>query len=191
MNVSADEQLREVLWTNERILWSGRPGRRARFNVHSVIPILFLVGWTSLVLSFAGRNYLESDHPTSDSVIPIGMAAVGLSMLALIVFIAPRHERTIAYGLTNERAIIVGGLFNLMMVSMPLEFMWTVTVRERRDFSGTLVFEDFRRQCGEDRDDTCPYEFREIDAVRHVQALISTARANLDRSHAARLAAAS
>ena len=71
------------------------------------------------------------------------------------------------------------------MVNMPLEFMHTVTVRERSDLSGTLVFEDFWKRCGEDGDEKCPYEFRDIEDVRHIQELISAARDDLLRSRRA------
>ena len=44
------------------------------------------------------------------------------------------------YGVTNERVIIVSGIFSKNVKSLPLRTMTDISVSERRDLSGTITF---------------------------------------------------
>jgi hypothetical protein len=174
VNLDAEEQIREVLYPEERILWSGRSRSHSQWS-----PMFFLVCWSVLLMFVATRNFVETHRPTSAVLIPIAMAVAGSAMLIVLQLVEPRYRIKIAYGVTDERAIIVGGLFNRTVVSMPLQFMHEMKIRLRDDLSGTVVFADFWKACGEDGEDICPYEFSDIEDVQQVHDLIVETRDRL------------
>lgn len=174
MIVNADEQIHEVLSPNERLLWSGRCRRHAQ-DVQAVWRRSWgfvLVFSSVLLMFFVTRTLLDAGRPTAAMLSPIAVAIAGAAVLVVLRFLESWYWAKIAYGITDERALIVGGPFNRTMVSMPLAEMTKVVVRVQPDASGTLVFRDFWHQSGEDEDDLCPYEFREIADVQQVHALI-------------------
>jgi hypothetical protein len=122
VNISAEEQIRQVLCPTERLIWAARSRQGLGRNRDLWPAILFSLLWLALVLAAAMRNFQDLEHAMSDVVAPIGMACFGLIMFGLTAIVEPRQRRKTAC-LSTERALIVGGRFNRTFVSMPLEFM--------------------------------------------------------------------
>jgi Bacterial PH domain len=184
MSRSGEEQIRDELEWGERLLWSGRPRQGLRLGFPSdaglVVVVLFLLVWTGLVMNGL-RNNIADDRPLSDVLIPIVMALAGLFALVLVLFLEPRTRSTSFYGLTDRRVFLIHGLFRRKVESLPLHKMTNVGLRERRDRSGTITFEDFSRWCG---DEKCTPQFARIDDARRVYELIRDAQANLQAPRA-------
>lgn len=172
---SPSRRIADELAPGERLLWQGRPRPGLILGVGDAIGIslvlLFLLGWTGIVASIAVRG-LVAGGPSPRVLIPIGMAAVGLGVIAYIAWLEPRGRRLRSYGVTDRRALIVSGQLRPTVESVPLALARTVTLRLRGDGSGTIEFADFVRNCGEDE---CSPRFARIDDARRVHELILAA----------------
>jgi hypothetical protein len=70
----------------------------------------------------------------------IPFVLVGLYLIAGRFFVDARQRTATAYGITNKRAIIVSGLFSRSVKSLTLRTLTDVTLSERSDGSGSIVF---------------------------------------------------
>lgn len=125
----------------ERILWQGQPAQGLRFTAYDIFAIPFALFW--LAIPTGGLvALLLSDRPV-DPVFLIVMPAfllIGLYMLAgrfLVDLVTRKRTR---YVLTNQRAIIEGGLFRSNHRSINLVAVPELRLRRGRAGRGTIQF---------------------------------------------------
>jgi hypothetical protein len=129
----------------ERLVWSGQPrgGFRLRAADAFLIPFSvawcgFAVFWEVMALKIAGKG----GDPIA-AVFPlfgVPFVIVGLYLVfGRFVVDARVRERTF-YGITNERIIIVSGLFGRRTKSLNLRTLSDISLTERPDGSGTITF---------------------------------------------------
>jgi hypothetical protein len=134
-----EQLLTRELSGGERLLWSGRPrqGLMLRSSDTVVIPFSLMWGgfaifWEATVIKQGGSIFMMFWG--------IPFVVVGLYMIAGRFFIDARVRRRTAYGVTNERVVIVSGLVKSSVKSLSLRSLADMSLEEREDGSGTITF---------------------------------------------------
>lgn len=129
----------QELEPGEKLVWSGGPRQGLLFRATDAILVPFTLVACGLAILW------EVEILTEDWPLPfvfIGAPFVLLTLYGVFgrfVVDARLRART-AYGLTDRRAIILSGLLDLTVESIPLRALGDVTVEERPDGSGTITF---------------------------------------------------
>jgi hypothetical protein len=132
MSKTAYEQIRRELHPTERLLWSGRPRRGIRFNRgEAVRTCLFVVGGVLLFLLWRAAG-------GGGVVLALIYLFVLCGIVDRVVVDAWRRRKTY-YGLTDRRAIVVDGLFNQQVRSLPLRPSPKLSLREGGNRYGTIL----------------------------------------------------
>lgn len=142
---SPETTVTQNLDPGERLLWSGQPraGIRLRGQDAFLIPFSFLWGgfaifWECAVLT------IHSKAPGPVAVVfplfGLPFVAVGLYMIFGRFVVDARVRSRTFYGVTNERIIIVSGIFSQQTKSLRLRALAEVSLSQRSDGSGTITF---------------------------------------------------
>jgi hypothetical protein len=139
MDESTDTLIRRELGPDERLLWSGRPGQGIRFRRSDFLLIPFSLMWGGFAI-FWEFSALSMGAPIFFALWGIPFVLVGLYMIAgRFVVEAKQRERT-AYGLTNQRAVIVSGLLTRRVKSLSLRSLSDIGFEEGANGTGTITF---------------------------------------------------
>lgn len=160
-SAAADAGITRVLRPGEALLWAGR--RRQRFALKGLsVVVLFL--WLGVLLTFVATRETG--------------ALVLLAVVAIVVSaaLAQAVARDAAYGLSNQRAVIVRGRFRPQVRSIPLQWLTDFQLTERPDGVGTIGLDPSRRWTPPRR--AAP-AFEDIVDARRVHALIQRAQNKL------------
>jgi hypothetical protein len=149
MNAFHSDLMNE-LSPGEKLLWSGKPRDGFMFRASDIFTIpfsLFFLGfaafWTLAVGSGILESYSRGEAPLFAFIFPlcgIPFVAMGLYILLGRFWVEKALRARTSYGVTNERAIIVSGLFSRTVKSLNLSALPDVSMSERRDGSGTISF---------------------------------------------------
>jgi len=134
-----ESQIEHELGDGERLLWSGKPRQGIVFRSFDVFVIPFSLMWSGFVV-FAVVNALSSDSPPFLVLWLIPFVLAGLYILfGRFIVDAMRRERT-AYGVTDQRVIIISGYFSRRVQSLNLGTLSDLSLSEKRNRSGTITF---------------------------------------------------
>jgi hypothetical protein len=134
-----EQQLTRELGRDERLLWSGTPRQGVMFRVSDAFLIPFSLFWCGFAI-FWKAKVITGGAPWFFALWGMPFVLVGLYMVAGR-FIADSAERKrMVYGLTNERVIIIHGLFKRVVKSLSLRSLGQVSLAERPDGTGTITF---------------------------------------------------
>jgi hypothetical protein len=125
----------------EEVLWTGRlrGGIRLRPADGFLIPFsLIWTGFPAFLIVMAVLGAREEPSLLIVAVIAIPFLLVGLYfVIGRFAVDARRREKT-SYGLTNQRIVIVSGIFRRKVKSLNLRTLTDVSLTERRDGSGHI-----------------------------------------------------
>jgi hypothetical protein len=139
MNSDTERNLRQELGSGERLIWSGQPRRGLRLRAADTFLIPFSLFWGGFAL-FWETSVITSEAPVFFRLWGIPFVLIGLYLIFGRFFVdAWRRTRTY-YGLTSERVLIVSVPFQRQVKSIPLRGLPELTLKERGDRSGTIVF---------------------------------------------------
>lgn len=141
------EPIDEVLSPGERVLWRGQPPQSLLlFRAQDLALVPFFVIWTGFSLfweAMAIGAFLEGGMGGPGICMPLfglPFVAIGLFMLGgRFIMDVPARRRTY-YGLTDRRVLIVSGLRDRSIVSVPLDKIHNVEMILHRNGKGTLMF---------------------------------------------------
>lgn len=137
-----NEQKKELdaqLAPGETLLWSGEP-RRGLFLRPSdlyLIPFSLLWGGFAVFWNFGVWN---SNAPIFFRIWGLPFLAVGFHMIFGRFFVDAWQRSKTFYGVTNERVIVVSGIFSRNVKSLNLKTLTDISISERKDLSGTITF---------------------------------------------------
>lgn len=137
-----DEQKRFItsqLSPGESILWSGQPRRGIIFRASDAFMIPFSLLWCGFAI-FWEMSVLSTGAPFFFKLWGIPFVLVGLYMVIGRFFVEARQRAKTYYGVTNERAIIVSGIFRKQIKSLNLKTLADISLDEKTDGSGTISF---------------------------------------------------
>ncbi len=167
----------------EQLLWSGSPRRGWALRSTDVFLIPFSILWAGFVLSFE-ISAIASATSFFHLLWGIPFVLVGLYITVGRFWVDAKVRARTQYGLTGDRLLIsTGWPGSPSLTSLPLKSLSTITLKERRDGSGTISFSDGHRfgqlQSGfhlPGMSRLAPTEFEFIENVRSVHDQILEAR---------------
>jgi hypothetical protein len=133
------DKFRDELNPGERIIWSGQPHQGFLLRPADALMIPFTIMWAGFAV-FWEFSVTTSGAPFFFMLWGIPFVLVGLYMVfgRFIVDIAQRMATY--YALTNERVIIISGLFNQNVKTLKLQKLPEINVSTRSNGKGTVTF---------------------------------------------------
>lgn len=145
--MTTEEVIGRELEPDEKLLWCGRPlgGFRLRPADAAMVPfgLFFLTFSIFLVVSAAWGASNAGGPGGLFAVFPLfglPFVAVGFYMAFGRFFVDARVRSRTWYALTEQRIIVVSGLFATTTRSVDLSGIAEVVLREKRDGSGSIQF---------------------------------------------------
>ena len=136
VDYAAQEAISGQLGSGERLLWAGSPRPGLTLQAADALLIPFSLLWGGFAF-FWEYEVIKSGAPLVMRLFGLPFVLIGLFFIGgRFFFDAWRRSRTF-YGLTNQRAIIASGR---RVRSLNLPTLGDVTLSERPDGSGTIVF---------------------------------------------------
>lgn len=125
--------------SGERLLWTGKPRGGIRLQAADLFMVPFSLFWCGFAI-FWEYQAVSHGAPFFFMLWGIPFVCVGLYIVfGRFIADAKLREKT-WYALTNERAIISSGLFSRSVRSLSLKTLGEVSLAEKADFSGTIIF---------------------------------------------------
>jgi Bacterial PH domain len=136
--------IEQELGSGERVLWKGRPrgGLRLRGSDLYLIPFSLIWGgfaifWEAMALFGIPKNNTPG---VLFPIFGIPFVLFGLYFIFGRFFVDAKMRESAEYAVTNQRAIIVSGIFSRSVRSVNLQTTSEITLTERPDRSGTITF---------------------------------------------------
>jgi hypothetical protein len=137
--VSAAEAIRGELDSNERLLWADQPAQGVRLRGSDAFMIPFSLLWCGFVV-FWEYSVIQGGAPLFFMLWGIPFVAMGLYIVVGRFFVDARQRASTYYGLSDERVIIVSGLFHKRVRSLSLRTLADVWLAEGASEIGTISF---------------------------------------------------
>jgi hypothetical protein len=144
------EELQKHLQNGEQLLWSGRPADGIRFRKQDIFLVPFSLMWGGFAIFWEFMVTFGMSHKGSENAplmirimfplwgIPFVIAGLYL-IFGRFLFDAKKRSKTF-YGVTNQRIIILSGLFSRNIKSLNLKNLTDVSMDEKSDGTGTITF---------------------------------------------------
>ena len=136
---SPESTLTQRLDPSERLLWSGQPRGGIRLRAQDAFLIPFSILWCGFAI-FWEASVIRAGGPFFFMLWGIPFVCLGLFLVFGRFFLDARSRARTSYGITNERILIISGLFSRQTKSLQLRTLTDVSLIERSDGSGTITF---------------------------------------------------
>lgn len=133
-----EQLLARELAPGEKLIWSGRPRQGVMLRASDAFLIPFSVLWCGFAI-FWETGVVRDGAPSFLMLSGIPFVLIGLYFVAGRFVADAAERRKTVYGLTNERVIIVAGLFRRTVKSLNLRTLPEMSLTERADGSGTIT----------------------------------------------------
>lgn len=134
-----ENNLTQLLDPGERLLWSGKPRSGIRLRAQDAYLIPFSILWCGFAI-FWEFSVIDTGAPFFFKLWGIPFVCVGLFFVFGRFFLDAYNRAQTTYGVTNERIIIVSGIFSQQTKSLQLRTLSDVSLSQRGDGSGTITF---------------------------------------------------
>lgn len=133
------DKFRNELNPGERIIWSGQPQQGFMLRTGDAIMIPFSLLWGGFAI-FWEFGVVTSGAPFFFMLWGIPFVLIGLYIIFGRFFVDIAQRRKTYYALTNERVIIISGLFNQNIKSLELKKLPEINISTRGNGKGTITF---------------------------------------------------
>lgn len=123
----------------ELLLWSGQPRQGVFLHSSDALFIPFSLLWAGFAV-FWEYMVIRAGGPFFFALWGVPFILVGLYITVGRFFVDAKQRGRTYYGVTNERVVIVSGLFGRKVRSLDLKALADVTLEERGDGGGTITF---------------------------------------------------
>jgi len=137
--MEALQVIRMELDPNEQLIWSGTPRQGPVLHASDAAAIPFGLVWTSIIAVIGYRSYARGDS-LHELLWFAPFLLVAIHLLFGRFFVESLQRSKTYYGVTTKRVVIVSGLFNRQVTSLDLGDLDNITLSERSNQSGTIVF---------------------------------------------------
>jgi hypothetical protein len=128
------------LSSSEKLIWSGQPLTGIRFRKQDAGLIPFSLLWGGFAIFWEWSVFHSSNAPVFFRLWGIPFVLVGLYLIFGRFFVDAKQRAKTFYGLTNERIIIISGIFSRNIKSLSLKTLSEINLDEKSDGSGTIAF---------------------------------------------------
>ena len=139
MSRDAESEIQSELGDGERLLWSGKPRRGIVFRSFDVFMIPFSLVWTGFVVLAVVRA-VTSDAPLFPALCSVLFILAGSYLVFGRFIIDSKRRGKTSYGITDQRVIIISGVFSRRVESLNLRTLSDLSLNQKRDKSGTITF---------------------------------------------------
>lgn len=142
---SAQEVIKSELSGDEKLIWNGQPKQGIIFRSSDIFFIPFSIMWGSFAIfweTLVLSSWIKNPNPET-IIFPlfgIPFVIVGLYLLFGRFIVDNKQRERTFYGLTNQRIIIISGLFRRTVDSLNLKSLPGLSLKEKTDKSGTIIF---------------------------------------------------
>ena len=145
MNYEAQTVIQRELDAGEQLLWAGMPKQGVILRGSDVFMIPFSLLWGGFAIFWEAMALQIPSGKAGpvDIIFPlfgIPFVLAGLYMIFGRFFYDSKKRAKTFYGLTDQRAIIVSGLFSKGVKSLNVKTMSDVSLTEKENGYGTIVF---------------------------------------------------
>ena len=137
--ISVDQILSSELSRSEKLLWCGRPRQGVYLGPRDAAFIPFSLLWGGFAILWE-VNAVTSNAPFFFDLWGIPFVLIGLYLIAGRFFVDAKRRSRTYYGVTNERVIIVSGIFSRTVKSLQLRTLSDVSLSEGNNGMGTITF---------------------------------------------------
>ena len=145
----ADRVIAQELTEGEELLWAGQPRQGVVLRGSDAFFIPFSLVWCGFLAVLVALTLTSESWFMAIFAIPFAVA--GAYALLGRFWVDARHRAKTYYGVTDERVIIISGIFRREVKSLSLRTLTDVSLTEKADGSGTIslgtahpMFESFR-----------------------------------------------
>jgi hypothetical protein len=136
---SPSSPVERQLSSGEKLLWSGQPRAGIRLRGSDAFVIPFSVLWCGFAI-FWETTVVRKGAPVFMMLWGIPFVVVGLYIVFGRFIVDALTRGKTFYGITNERIVIISGLFSQDIKSLNLRTLTDISLSERGDGSGTITF---------------------------------------------------
>jgi len=124
---------------NERLLWSGQPRGGIRLRAQDALIIPFSLMWCGFAI-FWEFMAIRQGAPLFFMLWGIPFVCAGLFFVFGRFFFDAHNRAKTYYAVTDERILIISGIFSKQIKSLPLRTLSDISLNQRSDCSGTISF---------------------------------------------------
>jgi hypothetical protein len=139
MDLPPQEMTREF-GPSEKVLWTGQPKQGAVFRAGDLFAVPFSLVWCGIAIFIFVTTLRAPKTPVFFVVFPALFVLIGLYVVFGRFWVEARQRSRTFYAVTNERIVIVSGLFNRTVKSIDLKTLGETSLSERKDGGGSITF---------------------------------------------------
>jgi hypothetical protein len=145
MDHQAEMLIRNELDSGEKFIWAGRPKQGLLFRGSDIFMIPFSLLWGGFaivweIMALAIPNDEAGPVGLIFPIFGIPFVIVGMYMIfGRFVHDSKRRAKTF-YGITDQRVIILSGLFSKKVKSLNIKTLTDISMNEKSDSSGSISF---------------------------------------------------
>ena len=128
------------LQAGEHLLWSGMPRQGLRFRSGDIFMVPFSLLWGGGVFSGVYKNITSHKEPSASLLFVLPFVVVGIHLLVGRFFVDAYQRSRTYYGVTNQRVLILSGIWTREVKALSLPNLNEISLTERSDGSGDIVF---------------------------------------------------
>ncbi len=174
--------LERELSAGETLLWNGRPRQGLMLRASDALFIPFSLLWAGFAF-FWEASVVGTGAPFFFMLWGIPFMVVGLYITIGRFFVDAYIRSKTSYGVTNERVLIIAGLLNRTVKTLPLQTLSEIALQQNADGSGTITFGSgapfaswYRGFAWPGMDQRLAPAFERIPEAKHVYELIRKAQ---------------
>jgi hypothetical protein len=139
MSLEATRIIQSELESRETLLWVGQPQQGVKLRGSDIFLIPFSLIWGGGAF-FWEYSVIQGDAPLYFLLFGVPFVVIGLYLIiGRFFFDAKQREKTF-YGLSNERIIIITGLFRKQIKSLSLRTLADISISESSNGIGSITF---------------------------------------------------
>jgi hypothetical protein len=137
---TAQAAVMRELQAGEHLLWSGMPRQGVRFRSGDIFMVPFSLLWGGGVFSGVYKNITSHKEPSASLLFVLPFVLIGIYLIVGRFFIDAYQRSRTYYGVTNQRVLILSGIWTREVKAISLPNLNEISLTERSDGSGDIVF---------------------------------------------------
>ncbi len=139
MEFDANRIIQSELEPRESLLWAGQPQQGARLRGSDIFLVPFSLMWGGFAI-FWEYSVIEQGAPFFFTLFGVPFVLIGIYLIFGRFYVDSKQRHKTFYGISNERVIIVSGLFRKNVKSLNIRTLTDVSLSESSNGRGSITF---------------------------------------------------